>query len=174
MNTRRLLHLLFGSALALVALAPATHAVAAQPEISKQYASFGPTVNPYLSAECGFPVTLQSEGFYLYITRYDAQGNPTIEMTQFNFHGMVSANGKSLQSMVLGPSWTIYNSDGTQTAIVNGVFKRNVPGEGFVGDAGHFVDLLTFDANGNLISDIIEQAAGTQTTQQAVCDYLAP
>ena len=172
MNPSRISRHIVSLVAALAMLLPAT-ASAEAPENYWVEWSYD-NVSRYISRVCGFPIRLHSEGTYHYIVRYDEKNDATIETVHNNFHGYIYANGKELKSVVLGPTTTIYSADGSMTVIQKGAFHRNVPGVGFVGTAGRYVWQLTFDKNGEFISEELVSASGREVTQEAVCQYLAP
>jgi hypothetical protein len=131
--------------------------------------------NGTVSAACGFPVHLHTEGFFKTITFVDADGNPTRQISQAVFHGTLSANGKSMESMVAGPEMLTFNADGTVTLTIAGVSRRNVPGAGHVGSsAGQFSILLTFDKSGNVINEELLRQVGLTDPISEICAFLAP
>jgi hypothetical protein len=128
-----------------------------------------------VSATCGFPVQLHTEGFYQTITFVDDDGNLIRQIGQAVFHGSLSANGKSIPSKVAGPEMLTLNDDGSVTLTVVGVTHRNVPGAGHVGsNAGRFTVLLTFDENGEVIGEELVEAAGLFDPLAEICAFLAP
>ncbi len=86
-----------------------------------------------------------------------------------------SANGKTLDAGVAGPLRVVFNDDGTQTLYITNVIHRNAPGEGITsGEAGRTVLVLTFDENGDVISEEVVAESGLRLPLQGLCDYLAP
>ncbi len=158
-----------------ISTALASTAAAAQPdvEITKDVVfDFYPRS---FEEACGFPVRLYTEGFFVTITHYDTEGNPTRITNSAVFHGTLSANGKSISSKVAGPERIVLNEDGTETLTITDVTHRNVPGEGFVsGTAGREIVTFTFDQNGDLISEDVHFLSGRRLPYDAFCAYLAP
>jgi hypothetical protein len=150
-------------------------AAAAPPTIETQRNVTIDVIHGQLTAICGFPVRLQTEGFFKTLTFVDAAGNPTRQINQAVFHGSLSANGRSITSKVAGPEMVTFNDDNTVTIVVLGVSHRNVPGAGHVGmSAGRVVVLLTFDENGEVIGEEVVSQSGLAEPLEEICDFLAP
>lgn len=167
----------FASVLGAIMLLALTQlsAAAAPPTIETQRNVSLDFTNGQLTAACGFPVRLQTEGFFKTLTFVDANGNPTRQISQAVFHGSLSANGKTLTSKVAGPEMSTFNDDGTVTLTVLGVSHRNVPGAGHIGaTAGRLIVLLTFDENGQVIGEELVSQSGLADPLEDICAYLAP
>jgi hypothetical protein len=160
--------------LSLLTLTQAT-AGAAPPQTSMTRNVVIDVTSGLVSATCGFPVHLHTEGFFKTIAFTGDDGNTTRQISQAVFHGSLSANGKSIPSKVGGPEMLTFNADGSVTLTILGVTHRNVPGAGHVGSsAGRFTVLLTFDENGQVIGEELVQQAGLADPLADVCAYLAP
>ena len=171
--TSRLVGLLVLCLVASMALAPA--AIAAPPVHGDRILVESDVIHPRVSAACGFPVRQQYEGWYRTSTFYDQDGEVRMSMEQSIYQVTWSANGKTLDAGVAGPLRVVYNDDGTQTLYITNVIHRNAPGEGITsGEAGRTVLVLTFDEDGNVISEELVAESGLRLPLQGLCDYLAP
>ena len=157
----------------LMALAPA--ATAAPPVHGDRILVESDVFHPRVSEACGFPVRQQYEGWYRTSTFYDRDGEVRMATEQSIYRVTWSANGKTLDAGVAGPLRVVYNDDGTQTLYITNVIHRNAPGEGITsGEAGRTVLVLTFDEDGNVISEELVAESGLRLPLQGLCDYLAP
>ena len=171
--TSRLLGTLVLCLVASMALTPV--ASAASTEHGDKVVDVRDFIHPRVSALCGFPVRMQYEGWYRTSTFYDRDGEVRMEIHQSIYRVTWSANGKTLDAGVAGPLRVVYNDDGTQTLYITDVIHRNAPGEGITsGEAGRTVLVLTFDEDGNVISEEVVSESGLRLPLQGLCDYLAP
>ena len=171
--TARLLGMLVLCLVGIMALAPA--AIAAPPVHGDRILVESDVIHPRVSTLCGFPVRQQYEGWYRTSTFYDRDGEVRMAMEQSIYQVTWSANGKTLDAGVAGPLRVVYNDDGTQTLYITNVIHRNAPGEGITsGEAGRTVLVLTFDEDGNVISEELVAESGLRLPLQGLCDYLAP
>ncbi len=110
------------------------------------------------SAKCGFDILLRTEGTIRITEFSDRDRNlrralvvyPGLTYTFIN-----AATGKSVTSVSPDPEHYSFNEDGSFTLVVTGLIMHwVVPGQGVLGaDAGRLI--LTFDANGDLVSEEI-------------------
>src|SRR5262245_2470093 len=91
MAANHFLRLLFAAAIALLALAPASAALAVPPTQVTVYVD-DTFEDPALTGKCGFPVQIHLEGTVKFITRFDQAGQPVREFQAFpNFRVTFSA-----------------------------------------------------------------------------------
>ena len=172
MKAKRLVCGLLTSMMALLflALTLAKPVAAARPEIVTRNVDLK-GLHSGLTATCGFPIYRDIQGIVRTITHVDEEGNPTMVIDHAVFRGTLSANGKSLNVTVAGPTKILMNDDGTQTVILLGVVQRHAPGAGIVaGQAGRVV--MTVDANGEVLS--VDFQAGLDESLTEICEVLGP
>ncbi len=107
----------------------------------------GTTVDPGVSATCGFTVTETVTGTGHYEVFFDSTGTPIRAQVHENLTGVFTANGLAVD--VAGATLMILDLNGGETdAGVN--IRVSLPGGGIL-----YIDRgrLVFDDNGNLVSE---------------------
>ena len=133
-----------------------------------------------VSGYCGFPMQLHTTGTGVFHLFLDQNGNfkriiitaPTTRLTFTNLD-----NGKSVWTPSVNMVLDQANPDGTGTQSLRGLlWHLVVPGQGLVtADVGRIDWLLTFDSQGNVISQDVVFSAGIQqgVFQQTLCSVLS-
>ena len=160
--------------LALVAAMPGATASAARPEITViPVDDTGYAVKA--SARCGFDILLHTEGTIRIIEFTDRDDELRRSLTVYpglTYTFINEATGKSITSVSPDPEHVTFNPDGSFTMRVTGLIMHwVVPGQGVLGaDAGPLV--MTFDADGELVSEV--QTGGHHEPRfPALCQILA-
>lgn len=143
---------------------------AAQPHIEVEEISFS-ILDEFLTAQCGFTVTLSGEGQVIHRTWVDENGDVTREVHTVNHSRSLSANGQTLSFKDSGVDKVTINADGTVLIeIVGNLGVLTVPGEGSViGAAGRIAVLLTpvLDEEGN---PVLDEEGNPMMTEEVVSD----
>jgi hypothetical protein len=127
------------------------------------------------SARCGFDILLHTEGTIRITEFTDRTGEPRASLTVYpglTYTFINQATGKSITSVSPDPEHVTINPDGSFTMRVTGLIMHwVVPGQGVLGaDAGPLV--MTFDADGELVSEL--QTGGHHVPRfPALCEILA-
>lgn len=159
---------------ALAALAPVATASAAPPDITVIHVD-DEGYAPKASARCGFDILLRTEGTIRITEFLDRDGDVRRSLTVYpglTYTFINKATGKSITSVSPDPEHVTFNPDGSFTMRVTGLIMHwVVPGQGVLGaDAGPLV--MTFDASGELISEV--QTGGHHEPRfPALCQILA-
>ena len=180
---RRLVSILAAVTLILIAALPVA---AAKPTMT-----FGTIdesgIDPFASADCGFPVTSTVTGRFIERLWVDANDVQRVIFT-INVHVEYTANGRTLRGVDAGMDTGFIEPDGTAAIAIHGsVGMVTVPGHGPVlGAAGRLVLLFTpvLDGTGNPVLDedgfpvfdvevISERGVAGSGDIAAFCGYLA-
>ena len=133
----------------------------------------------FTTGYCGFPMQVHTTGTGVFHLFLDSNGNfqrliitaPTTTLTFTNLD-----TGKSVRTPSVNMVLDQANPDGTGTQSLRGLlWHLVVPGQGLVtADVGRIDWLLTFDDQGNLISQNVVFSAGIQQGQfeQTLCSVL--
>ena len=180
---RRLIPVLAAVALLLTA---ALLVAAAKPTITVSTISEA-GVDPFASADCGFPVSFGVTGQFRERAWFDANDVMRVVFT-VNVHVEYTANGRTLRGVDAGMDTGFIQPDGTASVAIHGsVGMVTVPGSGPVfGAAGRLVLVFTpvLDGAGNPVLDedgfpifdvdvISESGVIGSGDIEAFCGYLA-
>jgi hypothetical protein len=157
--------------LSVTLIAPPAHA--AQPLVTEDIRLDGtPEVDPFLSEQCGFPVTVSQTGHFRGTIFYDKNGNarletghPSIRTTFTSPYGSIETSDRGLDKYSLNP-------DGTQLVFGTGIHLR-VKGQVYaIGLWRLTVNLET----GELVAQEYHGNFDVQAPQLAetVCSLLSP
>lgn len=149
MSTRGRVALLLG---AVVALALVTTASAGKPTIARIVVN--ETVpDPFLTAECGVPVTLHSEG-HVIVRTFSGGGAGPAEISTINILNTVSAGDNSYRVRDVGADHVQIRPDGTPILMIigqvpfgfTGVLKLNLDTEEAILEPHHSLESQVDDA----------------------------
>jgi hypothetical protein len=155
----------------LLAVGTAAPVLAVQPII--QVIQLNRTVvAPRPTQTCGFTVMRHDEGTIRFITRYDENGNPIMEIDVYHLNQTLTANGHSLSGRTIGIDNITYNADGSITMLSAGPDLWTIaPNGGPVWGATGSI-ATEIDASGN--EAVVRESGPNHYFDPAICPYLAP
>lgn len=175
LSTNRVTRLLLAGLIGIMALlmtGPSPSAYADPPTIIR-IAVDQERPSPFLTQECGFPVTYHNEGTVRIITHYDGQGNVVREIHLAQENMTVSANGRSIRGRANGPGIITPNPDGSITLESMGNYMFTLPGYGVVeGGAGRSVYNIVFEPEFQIT--LVSEVGTWGENIPAMCAALAP